>query len=114
MNLKRQKFCSYLACVTLVGQLLGLIFCGDTDCLQGNSEESCTTLLCSLLAAHSSPPAQAGSGANDSCQCFCHLLINFPQINPQIAVLNIARLHMFEESHFFPAPAREIDHPPCV
>ncbi|MDL1878489.1 hypothetical protein FBQ85_25510 [Cytophagia bacterium CHB2] len=114
MNLTRRKFCSYLACVTLVSQLLGLVFCGDVDCLQGGSDENCATLLCGLLAAHSSPPAAASSGANDSCQCFCHLLINFSQINLQAAVLNIAQLHMFEESHFFAAPSREIDHPPCV
>jgi hypothetical protein len=114
MILNRRQFCSYLALATLLGQLLGLVFCSDADCLQGGSDENCATLLCGLLAKHSSPATASGSGTNDSCQCFCHVLVDLPKTSLHASLLSATPLRATEILPLFSAPIRDIDHPPLV
>jgi hypothetical protein len=52
-----------------------LFFCGDADCLNGNSDENCASLLCSLLNKHGAPSQEASSGDAKDCSCVCHLPI---------------------------------------
>jgi len=99
--------------VLLFSQLLGVIFCGDADCLQGGSDESCTTLLCGLLAKHSSAAPAADNDSN-SCQCFCHLLIDLPKTNLQPGLFAVTQLHLVEALHCISTPVHDIDHPPLA
>jgi hypothetical protein len=112
-NHRLKKIYWLLGSVLLSSQLLGLIFCGDAACLQGGSDESCTTLLCGLLAKHTSAPPTSDCDS-DSCQCLCHLLIDLPRTNLQVALLAVAQFHIVEASQCFSTPAHDIDHPPLA
>ncbi|MGH7494369.1 MAG: hypothetical protein ACREOO_18510 [bacterium] len=100
--------------IALGAQLLGLIFCGDADCLQGGPNQDCAALICGLLGKHSSTNPASEHGANDSCQCFCHVLIDLPKTSLQSAILSAASLQLVEIFHFFSTPVRDIDHPPLA
>ncbi|HWP83129.1 MAG TPA: hypothetical protein VNN76_10795 [Bacteroidota bacterium] len=51
---------------------LSLFWCGDPDCLTGNSNEDCASLICSLLDKHDTSSSTSGASSND-CSCVCHV-----------------------------------------
>jgi len=55
----------------VVGFSVSMFMCGDADCLTGNGDENCASLLCSLLNKHDAPSQDAASSAKD-CSCVCH------------------------------------------
>jgi hypothetical protein len=110
-----RKFYYPLETVALLGQLLGLVFCGDVvDCLQGGSDENCATLICGLLAKHAAtePKPTSDNGLDNSCQRFCHVLIDIPETTLYLAPLVAMPHNTSKVLHFFPEPIRNIDHPP--
>jgi hypothetical protein len=109
--LRRVSFLS--ASIILMSQIIGLIFCGDAECLQGGSDESCTTLLCGLLAKHSSAAPTTDDDSN-TCQCLCHLLIDLPKTNLEAASCSVTQLHIIEALQCFSTPVHDIDHPPLA
>jgi len=109
-----QKFFNPLAKAAVLVQIIGLFFCGDADCLQGSSGENCVTLVCSLLSKHTTPISPSDDENSNSCQCFCHLLIDSPKITIGATLLVATPLHASEELHFFLEPSRNIDHPPLA
>ncbi len=65
----------------LVGRLLfallvtSLFWCGDTDCFDEGSDESCGSLVCALMKSGSPPGSQDTNAAGStSCSCVCHVL----------------------------------------
>ncbi|MDZ7362058.1 MAG: hypothetical protein ONB46_15235 [candidate division KSB1 bacterium] len=109
-----QKFFNPLAKSALLLQIIGLFFCGDVDCLQGSSGENCVTLVCCLLSKHTTPISPSDDENSNSCQCFCHLLIDSPKITLGATLLVATPLRVGEELHFFLEPLRNIDHPPLA
>jgi hypothetical protein len=104
----------------LTGWLLAVCFtasmfmCSDADCLTGNGDEDCASLLCSLLSKHETAPQNAASGMNKDCSCVCHVptvigpVFNFnyhpaSQYNTVIGILQI-----------LPAYNRLVYHPPAA
>jgi hypothetical protein len=112
--MKLRKFYYLFATVALLSQLLGLIFCGDAACLQGRSDEDCVTLLCSLLAEHAKSTPTPDDDPNNSCQCFCHLLIDLPRTTLCPAPLGVTPFHTSEKLQLVSTPIRDIDHPPSA
>ena len=112
--LKLEAFFRAIAAAMLIGQCLGVVFCGDSNCLQGDSEENCATLVCSLLSKHTVPTRQSTNDQDHSCQCFCHLLIEAPKTPVFVTPLGDTPHYVSDVIHFFSAPARNIDHPPLV
>lgn len=55
----------------LVTFTLSLFWCGDPECLTGQSNEDCASLVCSLLDKHET--ASSASGSTNDCSCVCHL-----------------------------------------
>jgi len=108
-----RKLHHLLAALTLSTQILGIVFCGDADCLQGDSDENCATLLCSFLGKHSEPKP-ISNDQNSSCQCFCHVLIDLPRITLYAAPFAGAPHYANEVLHLFSEPIRNIDHPPLA
>ncbi len=51
---------------------LSLFWCGDPDCLTGNSNEDCASLICSLLDKHGTASSTSGTSSKD-CSCVCHV-----------------------------------------
>jgi hypothetical protein len=108
-----QGISGWFLALALFAQLLGLIFCGDADCLKGGSDENCATLYCSVFAKHAAA-SNTDSGQNDSCQCYCHALINLPKIAFTAVPLPVTSFNPSEGLCLVSAPVRNIDHPPLV
>ena len=94
--------------------MLGLIFCGDADCLRGGSTENCAALTCNLLGKHSESAGTAASHQGSSCQCYCHGLIDFPEVRPEATPFAAVPFHASEVLQLVSSPVRNIDHPPLV
>ncbi len=101
-----------LAFAVLFWQALGLFFCGDIDCLQGEGNEVCQTLLCSLLASHGHSQLSFDFGQDDSCQCACCIAIDFQHTNFFSASLAATPSRFVEPQLFLTTPASRIDHIP--
>jgi hypothetical protein len=108
------KLCYLLALILLMSQIIGLVFCGDVNCLRNRSDETCAALVCSLLSKHSTSTSQSSSSQNSSCQCFCHISIDLPETTLYAAPLVAMPLHTTEVNHLFSEPIRNIDHPPSA
>jgi len=109
-----RKLHHLLIALTLSTQILGIVICGDTDCLQGDSDENCVTLLCNLLGKHSDPRPISNDNQNSSCRCFCHVLIDLPRITLHAAPFAVTPHYANEVLHLFSEPIRNIDHPPLA
>ncbi len=104
----------------LAGWLLAFCFtasmfmCGDAECLTGNGDENCASLLCSLLNKHETTSQQAASGADEDCSCVCHVptiigpIFNF-SYHP-IAQYNTAAVELQIFSAYYPL----VYHPPAT
>ncbi len=114
LSFKLETLFKTIAAMMLVGQFLGLVFCGDSNCPRGDSEENCAALICSLLSKHSVPISQSSCNPNNSCQCFCHFLIDTPKTTLYARPLVATPHHTSEVVHFFSEPIRNIDHPPLA
>lgn len=101
-----------LALIMLFGQVLALLFCGDIDCLQGEGDEVCQTLLCSLLATHGHSQLSLDFGKDDSCQCACHIAIDFQHANFFSVSLVATPSPLVEPQLFLSTPNSRIDHIP--
>ena len=111
MPLLRKKL-PRLALAILFWQVLGLFFCGDIDCLLGEGDEICQTVLCSLLLNHGHSPIPLDSSQDDLCQCTCDLAIDLHPINLYPAVFVTASYFFVEPQSLFATPLRGIDHIP--
>lgn len=66
--------------VRFTGSLLAFLFavsmfmCGDAECLTGQGDSNCASLLCSLLDKHETSPQNPTSSADQDCSCVCHVL----------------------------------------
>src|SRR5574342_744650 len=89
----------FVVCFTV-----SMFMCGDDDCLTGNGDENCASLLCSLLNKHAATSQNAASGADKDCSCVCHVptiiapVYNFSyhpiaQYNTAIVILQISSTH---------------------
>jgi hypothetical protein len=112
VNLRKLYY--WLGAITLFCQVLGLIFCGDADCLQGGSDADCAALICGLLGKHAATNPASNDSANDSCQCYCHSLITLPQITLNAVHLATTPFHAGEIRPLVSLPVRSIYHPPLV
>jgi hypothetical protein len=52
--------------------VISLVWCGDISCLNGTSDENCSSLLCNLSGNHSSSSDSAQNNSVDNCTCVCH------------------------------------------
>jgi hypothetical protein len=111
MVLLRKKL-PQLALAVLFWQVLGLFFCGDIDCLLGEGDEICQTVLCSMLLSHGHSPIPFDSSQDDLCQCTCDLAIDLHPINLCPAVFVTASYSFVEPQSLFATPLRGIDHIP--
>ena len=115
MLIKNFKMLFHLLAAVLLGlQLMNVVFCGDADCLQGGSEENCTTLICNLLGKHSAPASTADNGQSSSCQCYCHGLIDLPKITFDALPYAASPFHANEAQQLVSSPVRSIYHPPLA
>jgi len=109
-----RKYSAAVAAIIALGQLTGMVFCGDTDCLQGHSEESCAAPMCGWLAKHVAPATDSDGDSPDSCNCCCHTLIDVPEITLQPVLLQIALFRFADAMNLCSAPIHDIDHPPLA
>lgn len=109
-----QKFFHLIAALLLLVQLVSVVFCGDADCLQGGSTENCAALICNLLGKHSAPVPTADNTQSNSCQCYCHALIDLPKITLDAVPFATAPFHAKEALHLVSSPVRSIYHPPLA
>lgn len=98
----------------LLSHLLGLFFCGDSDCLEVSPAEDCTALICALLANSPFPAPTSDSSQDDPCQCYCHLLLILPHIAVSAIPFPPTPRSVAETSCLFSTPVPDIDHPPIV
>jgi len=113
-NLSMKNVYWLLGSVLLFSQLLGFIFCGDANCLQGKSDENYATLLCAILAKHAVPASESDDSSDYSCDCYCHLLLDLPKIDLYATPLNVTPLYTTDVLHFFVTPVYDIYHPPLA
>jgi hypothetical protein len=107
-------------CWRAAGLLLVMCFttcmfmCGDADCLTGNGDENCASLLCSLLNRHDAASQNPASGADKDCSCVCHA----PTITSSTFNFDyhpILHKNAFTVTGSIPsAPNRLIYHPPLA
>jgi hypothetical protein len=109
-----RKFCYTIASIALFSQLVGLIFCGDIECLQGGSNEDCAAVICGLLDSHSTTSPADDAGQEDACQCYCHWLVDPPVPAAFASQLHSTPHHLTDSSSSFSTPIRSIDHPPLA
>lgn len=109
-----RKFYHLLAALALAIQLIGLVFCGDADCLQGGASADCAALICGLLGKHAATNPASNDSANDSCQCYCHSLITLHQITLNAVHLAATPFHAGEIRSLVSSPVRSIYHPPLA
>jgi len=100
-----------LASAVLFWQMLGLLFCGDIECLQGESGEICQTPLCSLFDNHDDSQLPFDLCQEDSCQCACNRSYNIPEIRP-FSDTFVDSYFFVESRLFLSTPASRIDHIP--
>lgn len=109
--IKLRKILPPFALGVLLLQVLGLLFCGDADCLQGEGNEVCQTLLCSLLIRHDHSQPLRDFSQDDSCQCACNLAFDVPQIT-LFSTPFVSALFFTESQLFLSTPISRIDHIP--
>lgn len=51
-----------------------LLWCGDVECLSGESDDLCSSVLCTLLTSHESASGESGTADDQECACACHVL----------------------------------------
>jgi hypothetical protein len=94
--------------------MLSLIWCGDAECLTGESHDNCASLVCSLLNNRGSSDEDMSPSSSKDCCCVCSTLT---------ATTTTAVFSYYPpvaQSHFEPVvsmplfPARIIDHPPLA
>ncbi len=107
--IKSAKILQSLALAVLLWQIVGLFFCGDLACLNGEGDEICQTLLCSLPDTHDHP--QPPFSEDDSCQCPCYLSYYLPDVNFFSGAF-VNTYFSIETQLFLPTPASRIDHIP--
>lgn len=112
VNLK--NILPFFAALLLAVQLVGVVFCGDTDCLQGGTDENCDALICGLLGKHGAANPAANDGLDNSCQCVCHLLIDVPQITLNAVLLAATPFHVDATLRLISSSVRSIYHPPLA
>lgn len=102
---------SAIAFTVLLLQSAGLFFCGERDCLLGESDEICHTPLCSVLDNHDHSQQSFDFNQDDSCPCTCYLSYNIPEINPFSQSL-VNPYFFIEPPSGFSTPPGRIDHVP--
>jgi hypothetical protein len=93
---------------------VSLFFCGDADCLNGNSDEDCASLLCSLLNKHHVPSQGASGGNAKDCSCVCHLpIVLSPAFSLDYHPITCDNT-LVVNLPFSSAPNRLVYHPPAA
>lgn len=100
-----------IALTVLLLQIIGLLYCGDSDCLLGEGDEICQTPLCSLLDKQDHAQQASDFNQDDSCPCTCYLSYNIPEINP-FSYAFVDSYFFIESRLFLSIPANRIDHIP--
>ncbi len=91
-----------------------MFMCGDAECLTGDGDENCASLLCALLSKHGAASQNATNGADQDCSCVCHVptvvgaIFNFAY-HP-IAQYNVAAVVL----QIFSTPPPLVYHPPAT
>ena len=70
--IKKTKTIKHLAWAVLLTQFLTLFFCGEPECMLGESEEACKTLLCSTVDRHDDDSMHSHFPQQDFCNCACN------------------------------------------
>jgi hypothetical protein len=107
-------------CRQVAGLILAVCFtvsmfmCGDANCLAGDSNEDCASLLCSLLSKHNNASQNPSGDAAKECSCVCHLpTILTPALGFDFHP--ISHSHNLITSLRLPAaPNRLVYHPPAT
>jgi hypothetical protein len=107
-------------CWRVAGLFLAISFtaamfmCGDAECLTGDGDENCASLLCSLLSKHEAASPDNFDGNAKDCSCVCHV----PTITASTFSFNyhpISYENAFILTASIPsAPNRLIYHPPLA
>ncbi len=109
--IKIKKKLPAIAFTVLFLQVIGLFYCGDSDCLQGESDKICQTTLCSPPDNHDHAQQPCDFNHDDSYQCACYLFYNFTEIN--FFSDTFVNPYYFTESRLVRSiPASRIDHIP--
>jgi len=108
---KTNKKLRDVAFAVLLLQTIALLFCGDSDCLLGESDEICQTPLCTVLDNHDHSQPPFDSNQADSCPCACNLCYNIPEIR-SFADTFVETYFLIEPRLFLSIPTSRIDHIP--
>ncbi|KAA3656782.1 MAG: hypothetical protein DWQ10_14655 [Calditrichaeota bacterium] len=100
-----------IAVAVLLLQSIGLLYCGDSDCLRGDSDEFCQTLVCSVLDSHDQSKQPSDFDQEDFCQCIYSHSHNIPEITFFSAIVVNSYFFMDAPLHITP-PTNRIDHIP--
>jgi hypothetical protein len=109
--IKLHKISPHLALGVLSLHAFGLLFCGDMDCLYGEGDEICQTILCSLLDSHDHALPSPDHSEDDPCHCVCYLSYDIPKIS-QISISIVSSLIVGESHPYISILSDRIDHIP--
>jgi len=100
-----------IAFTVLLLQAIGLFYCGDKDCLLGESDEICQTSVRCLFDNHGHSQEPTKLNQDDSCQSTCCLSYIIPEFNPFSNTFLVSHLFI-EPRSFISTLVRRIDHIP--
>lgn len=100
-----------IAFTVLLLQAIGLFYCGDKDCLLGESDEICRTSICCLFDNHDHSQEPSELNQDDSCQSTCCLSYIIPEFN-SFSITFLVSCFYIEPRSFISTLVRRIDHIP--
>jgi hypothetical protein len=53
--------------------IISLVWCGDADCLSGEGNNNCASIVCSLMGKHDDQGTSTEQEDAPDCTCVCHL-----------------------------------------
>src|SRR3990172_4503136 len=107
MNLFKMLAAFLVFCFTVT-----LLWCGDAECLKGNSTDDCASLVCSLLNKHNPSDLNSTNRSLDDCSCVCHVpTVTTSQVDFLLR-LSFQTVTSTETSRIFSTPNRLIYRPP--
>lgn len=52
--------------------VVSTLWCGDSECMTGDSNEACAALVCTLLGNHNGKTSDVSRNIQSECLCVCH------------------------------------------
>ncbi|MBF8295260.1 MAG: hypothetical protein HW389_1805 [Bacteroidetes bacterium] len=93
---------------------ISLFWCGDADCINGTSNDTCASLVCAFLGKHNTASNESSTENAAQCTCLCHVPI-IEQVTEIVRHAQSVELALLPFSFAIPsAPTKVVYRPPIA